>query len=137
MKLKKAVSVLLTLTLLEEGDYDFLVGNSVKNVTSAGKATVEKLTVTKKLSSLCPTNLTERLLADGFGVENYPRDAHAALRKADEHRRRATGGEHVRPPRYRGDLPGRKQTAQDSKRRLKKGGLLCTTKICRTECSTS
>ena len=51
--------------VLEAGDYDFLVGNSVKNVTSAGKATLDRLTVTKKLSSLCPTNLEERLLADG------------------------------------------------------------------------
>ncbi len=51
--------------VLEEGDYRFLVGDSVRNVKEAGKATVDKLTVTQKLTSLCPTDLEKRLCADG------------------------------------------------------------------------
>ncbi len=51
--------------VLEAGDYRFLVGNSVRNVTEAGVATLEELTVVEQLSSLCPTNLEKRILADG------------------------------------------------------------------------
>ena len=51
--------------VLEAGDYRFTVGNSVRNVQEAGKATVDALTVTQQLTSLCPTNLEKRLLADG------------------------------------------------------------------------
>ena len=51
--------------VLEAGDYRFLVGNSVRNVTEAGAATLDALRVTQRLSSLCPTNLEKRLLADG------------------------------------------------------------------------
>lgn len=51
--------------VLEAGDYRFLVGNSVRSVTEAGTATVDTLRVTERLSSLCPTNLEKRLLADG------------------------------------------------------------------------
>lgn len=51
--------------VLEEGDYRFLVGNSVRSVAEAGTANVSALTVVEQLSSLCPTNLEKRLLADG------------------------------------------------------------------------
>ena len=51
--------------VLEAGDYRFFVGNSVRHVAPAGTATVETNTVTQRLSSLCPTNLEKRLLADG------------------------------------------------------------------------
>ena len=51
--------------VLEAGDYRFLVGNSVRTVTPAGTATLDALRVTQRLSSLCPTNLEKRLLADG------------------------------------------------------------------------
>ena len=51
--------------VLEAGDYRFLVGNSVRSVRQAGVAAVDTLTVTQRLSSLCPTNLEKRLLADG------------------------------------------------------------------------
>lgn len=51
--------------VLEEGDYRFLVGNSVRSVTEAGVAKLDALRVTERLSSLCPTNLEKRLLADG------------------------------------------------------------------------
>ena len=51
--------------VLEAGGYRFLVGNSVRNVTEAGTATVDELTVVEQLSSLCPTNLEKRILADG------------------------------------------------------------------------
>lgn len=51
--------------VLEAGDYRFLVGNSVRNVSEAGTATIDALRVTQRLSSLCPTNLEKRLLADG------------------------------------------------------------------------
>ena len=51
--------------VLEAGDYRFLVGNSVRNVSEAGTATLDELRVTEQLSSLCPTNLEKRLLADG------------------------------------------------------------------------
>ena len=51
--------------VLEAGDYRFLVGNSVRNVRQAGTAAVEALRVTQQLSSLCPTNLEKRLLANG------------------------------------------------------------------------
>lgn len=51
--------------VLETGDYRFLVGNSVRNTSEAGVATLDRLTVTQQLSSLCPTNLEKRLLADG------------------------------------------------------------------------
>ncbi len=51
--------------VLEAGDYRFLVGNSVRNVKTAGTAAVDQLTVTERLTSLCPTNLEKRLLADG------------------------------------------------------------------------
>ena len=51
--------------VLEAGDYRFLVGNSVRNVREAGAATLDELCVTQRLSSLCPTNLEKRLLADG------------------------------------------------------------------------
>ena len=51
--------------VLEAGDYRFLVGDSVRNVTEAGVATLDALRVTQRLSSLCPTNLEKRLLADG------------------------------------------------------------------------
>lgn len=51
--------------VLEAGDYRFLVGNSVRNVREAGTAAVDALRVTQRLSSLCPTNLEKRLLADG------------------------------------------------------------------------
>ena len=51
--------------VLEAGDYRFLVGNSVRSVKAAGTAVVGALKVTKRLSSLCPTNLEKRLLADG------------------------------------------------------------------------
>ncbi len=51
--------------VLEAGDYRFLVGNSVRSVKQAGTATIDALTVTQRLSSLCPTNLEKRLLADG------------------------------------------------------------------------
>lgn len=51
--------------VLEAGDYRFLVGDSVRNVTEAGAAAVDELIVTQRLSSLCPTNLEKRLLADG------------------------------------------------------------------------
>ncbi len=51
--------------VLEAGDYRFLVGNSVRGVEEAGKATLNDLTVIERLSSLCPTNLEKRILADG------------------------------------------------------------------------
>ena len=51
--------------VLEAGSYRFLVGSSVRSATEAGTATVDALTVTQQLSSLCPTNLEKRLLADG------------------------------------------------------------------------
>ena len=51
--------------VLEAGDYRFLIGTSVRSVTEAGTATMQALTVTQRLSSLCPTNLEKRLLADG------------------------------------------------------------------------
>ena len=51
--------------VLETGNYRFLVGNSVRNVSEAGIATLDELRVTQRLSSLCPTNLEKRLLADG------------------------------------------------------------------------
>ncbi len=51
--------------VLEKGDYQFLVGDSVRNVKKAGTVKIGKLTVTQKLSSLCPTDLKRRLLADG------------------------------------------------------------------------
>ena len=51
--------------VLEKGNYRFLVGSSVRNVAEAGTAKVKKLTVTQKLTSLCPTNLEKRLLANG------------------------------------------------------------------------
>ena len=51
--------------VLEKGDYRFLVGDSVRNVKKAGTVKVDKLTVTQKLTSLCPTDLQKRLLADG------------------------------------------------------------------------
>ncbi len=51
--------------VLEAGDYRFLVGGSVKNAAEAGVATLDALRVTERLSSLCPTNLEKRLLADG------------------------------------------------------------------------
>ena len=51
--------------VLEAGDYRFLVGNSVRSVKEAGTAVIDTLTVTQRLSSLCPTNLEKRLLADG------------------------------------------------------------------------
>jgi beta-glucosidase-like glycosyl hydrolase len=57
--------------VLESGDYVFLVGNSVRNVTEAGRATVEKTTVTRQLTALCQTNLDKRLLADG-SMEELP-----------------------------------------------------------------
>lgn len=62
--------------VLEAGDYRFLVGNSVRNVTEAGVAPVEELTVTQRLSSLCPTNLEKRILADGT-YETLPARASA------------------------------------------------------------
>lgn len=58
--------------VLEAGNYHFLVGNSVRNAAKAGTAKIKKLTVTKKLSSLCPTNLEKRLLADG-SLETLPK----------------------------------------------------------------
>ena len=51
--------------VLESGDYRFLVGNSVRNVNEVGTVTLDSLMVTQKLSSLCPTDLEKRLLADG------------------------------------------------------------------------
>ncbi len=51
--------------VLEAGDYSFLVGNSVRNAAEAGAVTLDSLRVTQKLSSLCPTDLQKRLLADG------------------------------------------------------------------------
>ena len=51
--------------VLEAGSYRFLVGNSVRDAVEAGTATVDTLRVTQQLSSLCPTNLEKRLLADG------------------------------------------------------------------------
>ena len=51
--------------VLEEGDYRFLVGSSVRSVAEAGTANVSELTVVEQLSSLCPTNLEKRILADG------------------------------------------------------------------------
>lgn len=51
--------------VLEAGDYHFLVGSSLCSLTEAGTATVDALTVTQRLSSLCPTNLEKRLLANG------------------------------------------------------------------------
>jgi beta-glucosidase len=58
--------------VLEAGDYIFLVGNSVRNVTEAGRATVENTTVTRQLTALCQTNLNKRLLADG-SMEELPK----------------------------------------------------------------
>ncbi len=54
--------------VLEAGDYDILVGNSVKEAGGriAGVYTVEELTVTEQLSENCaPEALSNRLLADG------------------------------------------------------------------------
>lgn len=51
--------------VLEAGDYSILVGNSVKNLTEAGKVTVDSLTQVEQLTSQCPTNIEKRLLADG------------------------------------------------------------------------
>ena len=51
--------------VLEAGDYRFMVGNSVRSVSEAGAVTLDTLRVTQRLSSLCPTNLEKRLLADG------------------------------------------------------------------------
>ena len=51
--------------VLEAGNYRFLVGNSVRSVNEAGTAALYELRVTQRLSSLCPTNLEKRLLADG------------------------------------------------------------------------
>ena len=51
--------------VLEQGDYRFMLGSSVRDVKDAGTAVIDSLTVTQKLSSLCPTDLEKRLLADG------------------------------------------------------------------------
>ncbi|MBR3552706.1 MAG: glycoside hydrolase family 3 protein [Clostridia bacterium] len=51
--------------VLEAGDYRFLVGNSVRDISEAGTAKLDTLRVIQRLSSLCPTNLEKRLLADG------------------------------------------------------------------------
>lgn len=51
--------------VLEAGDYNIFVGNSVKNLTNAGKVTVDSLTQVEQLTSQCPTNIEKRLLANG------------------------------------------------------------------------
>lgn len=53
--------------VLEKGDYEFYVGNSVRNTTKATFVyTVKEDTVTEQLTSLCaPVALKERMLADG------------------------------------------------------------------------
>lgn len=51
--------------LLEAGDYDIFVGNSVRNNTKEYTYTVDALTVTEKLSQMTETELTSRLEADG------------------------------------------------------------------------
>lgn len=52
--------------VLEKGDYEIYVGNSVENLVSAYTYTLDETTVTEQLSSHCaPKKLTKRLLADG------------------------------------------------------------------------
>ncbi len=51
--------------VLEAGNYDVFVGNSVRNVVKAGTHTVNSLTVTEKLSQYGDVTLTKRLEADG------------------------------------------------------------------------
>lgn len=59
--------------VLEKGNYEFYVGNSVRNTTKATFVyTVEEDTVTEQLTSLCaPVALKERMLADGT-LETLP-----------------------------------------------------------------
>ena len=83
--------------VLEAGDYRFLVGSSVRNVNEAGFATLDTLRVTQRLSSLCPTNLEKRLLADGSyetlpvreQAQNY---VHTETPKANVEKGRAVAG---------------------------------------------
>ena len=83
--------------VLEAGDYRFLVGNSVRNVSEAGTATVDELRVTQRLSSLCPTNLEKRLLADG-SYETLPvrskaqNHVHTEMPKANVEKGRTVAG---------------------------------------------
>ncbi len=52
--------------VLEKGDYEIYVGNSVKNVVKAGIYTVDNFTVTEQLTpQAIPYKLEKRLLADG------------------------------------------------------------------------
>lgn len=55
--------------VLEQGDYEIFVGNSIKNAGENGSIftyTVEEDTITEQLSTQCaPTDLTRRLNADG------------------------------------------------------------------------
>ncbi len=52
--------------VLEKGDYNIFVGNSVKNVTKVGTYKVDKFTVVEQLTQqMSPYQLPQRLLADG------------------------------------------------------------------------
>jgi len=52
--------------VIEAGEYEFLLGSSVKNVTSVGKYTVAENVITRQLSEQLPARLlNKRLLADG------------------------------------------------------------------------
>ena len=51
--------------VLEVGDYDIFVGNSVRNIEKVGSYTVNSLTVTQKLSQYGDVTLEKRLEADG------------------------------------------------------------------------
>lgn len=50
--------------VMEAGSYGVYVGNSVRNTQLAGNHNVIATTVTEQLTSLCPTNLDERLVYD-------------------------------------------------------------------------
>ncbi|MBR2338039.1 MAG: glycoside hydrolase family 3 C-terminal domain-containing protein [Clostridia bacterium] len=52
--------------VMEAGNYDIYVGNSVKNVSKAGTYKVSSLTVTEQLTQqMTPSDLSKRLLANG------------------------------------------------------------------------
>ncbi len=51
--------------VLEAGEYDILVGNSVRNAKKQGSYTVDTLTVTEELTAYCVTTLAKRLLWNG------------------------------------------------------------------------
>ncbi len=53
--------------VLEAGDYDVFVGNSVKDAGTrkAGSIRIDALRIVEQLTEQCPTNLEKRLTADG------------------------------------------------------------------------